>query len=118
MWQVSLILLKSIKYFLIIVGFDAFLGLGLFLYYGYDIAAGSMGDISILEVAFLFILGGVLDFSQARTTASTRRLLGDPDSQYSAEKHREAQARGATLILTGVWVTFFAVALDLLLLSP
>jgi hypothetical protein len=115
---VSLILLKSLKYFLIIVTFDAILGFGLYLYTGFDIAAGVLSDILILEVAFLFILSGLLDFSQAQTTVSFRRLLGDPDSEYSADKHREAQVRGAMLVLTGVWVILLAVALSLLLLSP
>ena len=118
MRQVLLILLKSIKYFLIIVAFDGVLGLGLYLYAGFDIAAGVLGDISILEAAFLFIFGGLLDFSQARTTVSLRGLLGDQDSTYSAEKHKEAQIRGVMLVLTGVWVSLFAVAISLLQLYP
>ena len=114
MSTVSHVFFNSIKYLLFIVVIDIVLGVGLYVLDGFDITVSSLKNVMFLEVALLFIVGGLLDFSQAQTTAGMRRFLGDKGAKYSTKKHVEAQKRGAALVLTGVWLMALTLTLDLI----
>jgi hypothetical protein len=65
------------------------------------------GDLLLVEVGFLAILGGFLEFSRSKGVYEFRRLALGGEEQFSSEKHSEA-SRSA--------VAFFSAALMLFLL--
>jgi hypothetical protein len=63
---------------------------------------GALGDLTLVEVGLLAILGGFLEFSRSKGVYEFRRLAFGEEEEFSSGKHREA-SRSA--------VAFFSAAL-------
>jgi hypothetical protein len=63
---------------------------------------GVLGDLMLVEVGLLAILGGFLEFSRSKGVFEFRRLAFGEEEEFSSGKHTEA-SRSA--------VTFFSAAL-------
>jgi len=68
---------------------------------------GIVGDLMLLEVGSLAILGGLMEFSQSKGVYEFRRITLDSKEEFSAKKHLEASKRA---------VTFFSAALTMFVL--
>jgi len=69
-------------------------------------ALGIVGDLLLVEVGLLAILGGLVEFSRSKGVYEIRRTL-DSKEEFSTAKHAEASRRA---------VVFFSSALALFLL--
>lgn len=63
---------------------------------------GILGDLTLVQVGLLTILGGFLEFSRSRGVCEFRRLAFGEEEEFSSAKHRAA-SRSA--------VAFFSAAL-------
>ena len=63
---------------------------------------GVLGDLMLVEVGLLAILGGFLEFSKSKGAYEFRRLAFGEEEEFSSAKHREA-SRSA--------IAFFSAAL-------
>ena len=70
-------------------------------------ALGTAGDLMLLEVGTLAILGGLIEFSQSKGVYEFRRITLDSKEEFSAKKHLEASKRA---------VIFFSAALTMFVL--
>jgi len=69
-------------------------------------ALGILGDLMLLEVAILAILGGLIEFSRSKGVYEFRRVVFHSGEQFSTTKHLEASERA---------IVFFSAALALFL---
>jgi hypothetical protein len=68
---------------------------------------GVVGDLLLVEVAILAILGGLTEFSRAKGVYEARRVIFGSEEEFSTSKHLEASRKA---------VVFFSPALMLLLI--
>lgn len=61
-----------------------------------------MGDLMLIEVAILFILAGLLDFSTSIGAAQFRKTLLGSKQGYSSSKHKEAEKKALVYFLGGL----------------
>jgi hypothetical protein len=131
MRQSLIVLQKSGRYFGLLAGSDIIISGIAFAIYGWETSISLFGDLTVLETALLFILGGFSDFSESFSginikklirgaTKSLRNKMGpiNPEAQqeeeepeYSPSRHRDAQVRGASYIMAGVWFVLLAIAM-------
>ena len=62
----------------------------------------TMGDLMLFEVAILFILAGLLDFSSSIGAAQFRKTLLHSKLEYSPAKHKEVERKAAVFFLGGL----------------
>jgi len=68
-------------------------------------ALGILGDLTLLEVAILAILGGLVEFSRSKGVYEFRRLALHSKEDFSTEKHHEA-SRMAVVFFSGALMLF------------
>jgi len=68
-------------------------------------ALGFLGDLMLLEVAILTILGGLVEFSRSKGVYEFRRLTLHSKEEFSTAKHLEA-SRTAVMLFSGALMLF------------
>ena len=61
-----------------------------------------MGDLMLIEVAILFVLAGLLDFSTSIGAAQFRKTILGSKQGYSSSKHKEAEKTALVYFLGGL----------------
>jgi len=61
-----------------------------------------IGDLMLMEVAVLFILAGVVDFSTSIGAAQFRKTILAAKQGYSASRHKEAGWKALVFFLAGL----------------
>jgi hypothetical protein len=91
---------KSMRIAVVLLAADYVLAYVLtFLSYSF---VGTLGDFMLLEVAILFILAGLLDFSSSIGAIQFRKTLLHSKQEYSSLKHKEVERRAAVFFLGGL----------------
>jgi hypothetical protein len=62
----------------------------------------TMGDLMLFEVAILFILAGLLDFSSSIGAAQFRKTILHSKLEYSSVTHKEVERKAAVFFLGGL----------------
>lgn len=77
----------------------------------------TIGDIILIEVAILFIMAGVLDFSSSIGAVQFRKTILGSKQEYSSSAHKEAEKKASLFFLGGVILLLMLVALALYAVS-
>jgi hypothetical protein len=72
-----------------------------------------LGDSVLIEVAILFILAGLLDFSRSIGAVQFRKMILGSKQEYSATAHKEAEKKALVFFLGGVILLSLLVVLAL-----
>ena len=75
---------------------------------------GTIGDLLLIEVGVLAIVGGLVDISRSREAYEFRRLALGSKEEFSTAKYAEASKRAVVLISTAGTLFLLLVGLDLL----
>jgi len=75
---------------------------------------GTIGDLLLIEVGVLAIVGGLVDISRSREAYEFRRLALGLKEEFSTAKYAEASKRAVVLISTAGTLFLLLVGLDLL----
>jgi hypothetical protein len=62
----------------------------------------SLGDMILVEVAFLFIFAGLIDFRYSIGMAQVKKIVIGSNEDYSASKHRDSERRALVFVFTGL----------------
>ncbi len=73
----------------------------------------TLGDLMLVEVAILFIMAGLLDFSSSVGAVQFRKTILGSKQEYSSSAHKEAEKKALVFLLDGVILLFLLVALAL-----
>lgn len=73
----------------------------------------TLGDFMLAEVAILFILAGLLDFSKSIGALQLKKMILGSKQEYSASVHKEAEKKALVFLLSGVILLSILVALAL-----
>lgn len=76
-------------------------------------ALGILGDLMLLEVAILAILGGLVEFSRSKGVYEFRRLALRSKDEFSTAKHLEASRVAVTLFSAALTLFFILIVLAL-----
>jgi len=76
-----------------------------------------MGDFMLFEVAVLFLLAGLIDFSSSVGAAHFGKALFGSSQEYSALAHKEAGRKALMLVLAGTFMFLILVAFAVVMLS-
>jgi hypothetical protein len=63
---------------------------------------GVMGDLMLAEVAALFIIAGILDFSSSIGMAQVRKTFLSSKEDYSPEVRKEKERTAVVFLFTGL----------------
>ena len=63
-----------------------------------------MGDLMLVEVAALFLIAGLIDFSSSVGAAHLRRAMLGSKQEYSSLAHKEAGQKALVLVLSGTFM--------------
>jgi len=63
-----------------------------------------IGDVMLVEVAILFIVAGLIDFSSSIGAAQFRKSVLGSKQDYSQSVHKEAERKAAVLVLAGIFI--------------
>jgi hypothetical protein len=77
-------------------------------------ALGVLGDLMLLEVGILAIVGGLVEISRSREAYEFRRLAMGSKKEFSTAKYAEASKRAVLLISTAGTLFLLFVGLALL----
>ena len=72
-----------------------------------------MGDLMLIEVAILFVLAGILDFSNSIGAAQFRKTMLGSKEGYSSSKHKETQRTALVYFLGGLIIFLMLIVLAL-----
>jgi len=61
-----------------------------------------LGDSMLVEVAILFIVGGLIDFSSSIGAVQLRKTILGSKQEYSRSAHKEAEKRALMFFMTGL----------------
>jgi len=111
--SVEVILLKSVEYLLVLLAIAAVAGVALYFVVGPAMLLDSLTNFMFLETALTFIAGGAMDMSQSHEATGMRKLLGNREASYSAEKHKEYQKKGVSYVLAAIWMILAAAAVSM-----
>jgi len=73
----------------------------------------TIGDLVLVEVAILFIIAGLVDFSSSVGMAQLRKSFIRGEMGYSASKHRESERQASVLIVAGLILFILLVAAEI-----
>ena len=104
---------RSIRLVLVLLAADFILGYGL-IFAGYPFVE-TFGDFMLLEVAVLFVLAGLMDFSSSLGAVQFRRTILHARQEYSASKHKEVERKAAVFLLGGLIIFLGLVVLAIYL---
>jgi len=63
-----------------------------------------IGDVMLVEVAILFIVAGLIDFSSSIGAAQFRKSVLGSKQDYSQSVHKEAERKAVVLVLAGIFI--------------
>jgi hypothetical protein len=95
---------------LLVADFLAAYGLTLLSYTFIEI----MGDLMLVEVAVLFIVAGLVDFSSSVGAAQFRKVIVGAKKDYSPSAHKEAQKKAGVFFLSGLIIFLILVGFAIL----
>ena len=64
----------------------------------------TIGDLMLVEVAFLFLVAGLIDFSSSVGAAEFRKTLLHSRQEYSQSAHKEAERRALVFVSAGILI--------------
>jgi hypothetical protein len=105
------ILVRSGVYFGVLVGADLAGSLAVGLLLGFGAGVALFDAATFVEMALMFLAGGLYDWSQSEWMVGFRRVTGDKDAVYSRERHGEADRKGISFLLAGCYFLLLAIAL-------
>ena len=73
----------------------------------------TIGDSMLIEVAILFLMAGLLDFSSSIGAVQFRKTILGSKQEYSSSAHKEAEKKAAVFFLGGVILLLMLVVLAL-----
>jgi hypothetical protein len=73
----------------------------------------SFGDSILVEIAILFIIAGLLDFSSSIGAVQFRRTILGSKQEYSSSAHKEAEKKASVFFLSGMILLLVLVVLAL-----
>ena len=73
----------------------------------------TIGDSMLIEVAILFIIAGLLDFSSSIGAVQFRKTILGSKQEYSSSAHKEAEKKASVFFLGGVTLLLVLVLLAL-----
>jgi hypothetical protein len=76
-------------------------------------ALGVLGDLMLLEVGILAVLGGLIEFSRSKGVYEFRRLALRSKEEFSTVKHLEASRVAVALFSAALTLFFILVVLAL-----
>jgi len=68
--------------------------------FGFNFAE-TIGDLMLVEVAGLFLIAGLIDFSSSLGATHVRKAVFGSKQEYSQSSHSVAQRRALVLVLAG-----------------
>jgi hypothetical protein len=75
---------------------------------------GTLGDLLLLEVGMIAVLGGLVEFSRSKGVYEFRRVALHSGERFSTEKHREASTNAVMLFCAALVLFVILVVLALL----
>ena len=78
---------------------------------------GVMGDMLLIEVAVLFLLGGLVDFASSLGVIQFRKVVFSSKDEYSAQKRKETEQTASVFIVAGILLVAVMILLTLYRLS-
>jgi hypothetical protein len=91
----------------LLIAAGAILGDGLVAYgmglFGFSFVE-AIGDLMLVEVAILFLVAGLIDFSSSVGAVQFRRAVLGSKQDYSQPAHKEAERKAAVLVLAGLFM--------------
>jgi hypothetical protein len=76
-----------------------------------------IGDVMLVEVAILFIVAALIEFSSSVGGAQLRRLVLGSRQEYSSSAHNEAGRKALVLVLAGMFMFAILIAIALISVS-
>ncbi|MGP8070107.1 MAG: hypothetical protein ACLP5V_09475, partial [Candidatus Bathyarchaeia archaeon] len=76
-----------------------------------------IGDSILIEVAILFVVAGLLDFSSSIGAVQFRKTILGSKEAYSSSAHKETEKKAAVFLLGGV-ILLLALAILALYVGP
>lgn len=73
-----------------------------------------MGDLLLFEVAFIVIVGGIVEFSKSKGVYEFRKLAFQSEEKFSSAKHKEASKMALVLFTAGVTLFCFLILVALM----
>ncbi|MGA3109350.1 MAG: hypothetical protein ABSD99_07815 [Candidatus Bathyarchaeia archaeon] len=73
----------------------------------------TLGDSMLIEVAVLFILAGLLDFSSSIGAVEFRKTILGSKQEYSSSTHKEAERKATVFFLGGVILLLMLIVMAL-----
>jgi hypothetical protein len=64
----------------------------------------TIGDFILIEVAFLFILAGLLDFGSSIGMAQVRKVILGSKEEYSSAKHKDTERKALVFLFAGIFL--------------
>ncbi len=107
------IVVRSALYFGILIGADVVISLVVALIFGVESGVVFFDTATFVEMALMFLAGGLYDWSASEWAVGVRRISGTKGVEYSPEKHQEADRKGIACVLSGVYLLVFAFILTL-----
>jgi len=72
-----------------------------------------IGDSMLIEVAILFIIAGLFDFSSSIGAVQLRKTILGSKQEYSSSRHKEAEKKASVFFLSGAILLLALVILAL-----
>jgi len=76
-----------------------------------------IGDLMLIEVAILFVVAGLIDFSSSIGAVQLRKSVLRSKQDYSQAAHKEAEKKAAVLVVAGVSIFAILMAIAVLALA-
>jgi hypothetical protein len=74
-----------------------------------------IGDFMLVEVAVLFLMAGLIDFSSSVGAAHLRKAVLGSAQEYSSLAHKEAERKALVLLLGGAFLFVILIAIAMLI---
>jgi hypothetical protein len=84
----------------ILLGLDVLVALLPFSAWIESSQIGVIGDLLLVEIAVLFIVGGIFEIGSSAGMMGFRKLFS-PNMEYSASKRKEAERRAMVFLVAG-----------------
>jgi uncharacterized membrane protein YidH (DUF202 family) len=77
----------------------------------------TMGDLMLIEVAVLFLVAGVIDFSSSVGGVHLRRAVLGSRQEYSPSTHRDKGRKALVLVVAGTIMFLILIFVGIVILS-
>lgn len=86
---------------------------GVLMFIGFQLL-GTIGDLLLVEVGFLAIVGGLVEFSRSKGAYELRRVAFHSKEDFSTTRHVEASKKAVVFVSTAAALFLLLVAIALL----